>query len=90
MCRHRRRRPLGCPGEEQKEGGSGRADPSASRRSIVSVCGAEVDVEKWAVPIVRPEDIEICRGADGSPVELGRGGFCKVAPMLSCAARKAC
>ena len=39
------------------------------------------DLQKWSLPTVRAEDIEICRRPDGSPIKLGRGGFCKVDPM---------
>lgn len=52
-------------------------DPS-SRRSLVSSVSSEMNIEKWSLPLMKHEDIEICRNADGTPFELGRGGFCKV------------
>ena len=50
----------------------------ASRQASSSGGGSFKDMQKWTVPSVRAEDIEICRQADGAPVELGRGGFCRV------------
>ena len=50
----------------------------ASRQASSSGGGSFKDMQKWSVPSVRAEDIEVCRQADGAPVELGRGGFCRV------------
>ncbi|BDA46937.1 probable mitogen-activated protein kinase kinase kinase 20 at C-terminar half [Coccomyxa sp. Obi] len=50
----------------------------SSARSMMSSACPEFDMHKWSLPTIRAEDIEICRYPDGKPVELGRGGFCKV------------
>ncbi|CAL5224202.1 g6845 [Coccomyxa viridis] len=51
----------------------------ASVTTEASSAGSSLkDLQKWSLPTVRAEDIEICRQPDGSPVKLGRGGFCKV------------
>ena len=50
----------------------------SSRRSVLELMESTADLHKWSVPIINAADVEICRNPDGSPVELGRGGFCKV------------
>ncbi len=53
-------------------------EPS-SRRSLVSSVCSELDMKKWCLRnSLDGEDIEICFRSDGTPHELGRGGFCKV------------
>lgn len=54
-----------------------------SRRSLGSTKKIYKDLQKWSLPTVRAEDIEVCRRLDGSPIELGRGGFCRVSPYDS-------
>ena len=49
-----------------------------SRRSLMDLMESYPDLHKWSVPVINPADIQICRRPDGSPYELGRGGFCKV------------
>lgn len=55
-------------------------DPSGSRRSLKDALQSCKDLHKWTVPMITANDIEICRHPDGSPIELGRGGFCKASP----------
>ena len=50
-----------------------------------SVASSLKDLQKWSLPTVRAEDIEICRRPDGSPFQLGRGGFCRVGLATCCA-----
>lgn len=54
----------------------------SSARSLMDSACSEFDRHKWCLPTIRTEDVEICRYPDGKPVELGRGGFCKVQPHL--------
>lgn len=50
----------------------------ASRQTSSSGGGSFKGMQKWSVPSMFAEDIEVCRQANGAPVELGRGGFCRV------------
>lgn len=53
-------------------------DPSSRRSLVNSVC-SEADMEKWCLRnAMDADDIEICFKSNGTPHELGRGGFCKV------------
>ena len=56
---------------------AGGSEGPCSRRSLKDAMDASQDRHKWALPMIRAADIEICRHADGRPIELGRGGFCK-------------
>ena len=54
----------------------------SSRRSVLELMESTADLGKWSVPIINAADVEVCRHPDGSPVELGRGGFCKARGFL--------
>ena len=62
----------------------------ASRQTSGSGGGSFKDMQKWSVPSVCAEDIEVCRHADGAPVELGRGGFCRVSACAPSPWRSQC
>ena len=65
----------GVPGHDARAG-----DPSGSRPSLKDALQSCKDLHKWTVPMLAAGDIEPCRSPDGSPIELGRGGFCKASP----------
>ncbi|CAL8471556.1 g11098 [Coccomyxa elongata] len=60
----------------------------SSARSLMDSACSDFDRHKWCLPTIRTEDVEICRYPDGKPVELGRGGFCKVLKGLHGGVRK--
>ena len=57
---------------------AGSSGTESSRRSPNSPGSSFKDLQKWSLFTVRAEDIEVCKHPDGTPVELGRGGFCRV------------
>ena len=59
-------------------GSSGTEGSRRSPGSMGSQGSSFKDLQKWPLFSVRAEDIEVCKHPDGTPVELGRGGFCRV------------
>lgn len=60
---------------------AGSSGTEGSRRlpgSVGSPDSSFKDMQKWSLSSVRAEDIEVCKHSDGTPIELGRGGFCRV------------
>ena len=57
---------------------AGSSGTEGSRRSPGSPGSSFKDMQKWSLSSVRAEDMEVCKHPDGTPIELGRGGFCRV------------